>query len=131
MDFLSDSSLYGMHLYQDRILTFHNWPRQIIPDKFSLPQAGFYYTGQSDVTVCFACNLKVNQWERHDKPLEEHKRLSPDCRFLKMFGYGETIQKEEATVEMSPFTFIPNHTSPQIQKTCALPFLDQSTLFSK
>ena len=51
MDLVSDKNLYGMNLYQDRILTFHNWPKQIIPDKFSLAQAVFYYTGQSDVFV--------------------------------------------------------------------------------
>ena len=41
MDLVADKSLYGMILYQDRILTFHNWPNQIIPNKFSLAQAVF------------------------------------------------------------------------------------------
>ena len=63
MDILPDSCLFCMKLYQDRLLTFHHWPKQIIPDKYSLAQAGFYYTGQSDFTICFACGLKVNQWE--------------------------------------------------------------------
>lgn len=95
MDILPDSHLFGMKLYQDRLLTFHHWPKQIIPDKYALAQAGFYYTGQSDFTVCFACSLKVNQWERQDKPWDEHKRLSPDCMYLKMIGYGETSQDEK------------------------------------
>lgn len=72
MDIISDNNMYGMNLYQARILTFHNWPKQIIPNKFCLAQAGFYYTGQSDVIVCFMCNLKVNQWDREDKPWAEH-----------------------------------------------------------
>ena len=90
MDILPESCLFGMKLYQDRLLTFHHWPKQIIPDKYSLAQAGFYYTGQSDFTICFACGLKVNQWERQDNPWDEHIRLSPDCLYLKMIGYGES-----------------------------------------
>ena len=89
---LPESCLFGMKLYQDRLLTFHHWPKQIIPDKYSLAQAGFYYTGQSDFTICFACGLKVNQWERQDKPWDEHIRLSPDCLYLKMIGYGESCR---------------------------------------
>lgn len=92
MDILPESCLFGMKLYQDRLLTFHHWPKQIIPDKYSLAQAGFYYTGQSDFTICFACGLKVNQWERQDKPWDEHIRLSPDCLYLKMIGYGESCR---------------------------------------
>ncbi|MCW4345383.1 MAG: baculoviral IAP repeat-containing protein [Candidatus Thiodiazotropha endolucinida] len=118
MDLVSDNSLYGMHYYQDRILTFHNWPKQIIPDKFCLAQAGFYYTGQSDVTVCFACNLKLNQWDRQDMPWEEHKRLSPDCRYLKMVGYGEISESEDTTMG-------------QTQKASAFPFYNHFKTFSK
>ena len=61
MDILPESCLFGMKLYQDRLMTFHYWPKQIIPDKYSLVQAGFYSTGQSDFTICFACGLKVNK----------------------------------------------------------------------
>lgn len=89
MDILPLDSTYGMTYYSDRVLTFHNWPKQLLPDKFSLAKAGFYYTGQSDLTVCFSCNLKINQWERTDQPLEEHHRLSPDCVYLKIIGYKE------------------------------------------
>ena len=90
MDILPDSCLFCMKLYQDRLLTFHHWPKQIIPDRYSL--AGFYYTGQSDFTICFACGLKVNQWERQDKPWDEHIRLSPDCLYLKLIGNGESCR---------------------------------------
>ena len=92
MDILPESCLFGMKLYQDRLLIFHHWPKQIIPDKYSLAQAGFYYTGQSDFTICFACGLKVNQWERLDRPWDEHIRLSPDCLYLKMIGYSESCR---------------------------------------
>ena len=94
-----------MKLYQDRILTFHNWPKQIIPDKHSLSQAGFYYTGQSDMTVCFACSLKVNQWDRADDAWQEHRRLSPDCMYLKMIGYGEAKPEENKCIENKKLSF--------------------------
>lgn len=95
MDLLPDCQLYGMKRYQDRLRTFYNWPKQIIPDKYALAQAGFYYTGQSDLTVCFACHLKVYQWERHDNPWGEHKRLSPSCHYIMMVGCGDTQSSEK------------------------------------
>lgn len=125
MDILSDRNLFGMKMYQDRLLTFHHWPKQIIPNKYSLAQAGFYYTGQSDITVCFACSLKVNQWNRHDKALDEHKRLSPDCAYLKMIGYGESSDEEKSTEENNKltFTFSPAcDTLGNIGQTFASPF---------
>lgn len=94
MDLLPNSQLYGMQRYQDRVRTFYNWPRQMIPDKYALAQAGFYYTGQSDLTVCFACHLKVFQWERHDNPWSEHKRLSPNCNYIMMVGCCDSQSSE-------------------------------------
>ena len=68
----------------------------MMPDKYSLAHAGFYYTGQSDYTVCFACHLKLNQWERHDSPLREHKLRSPGCIYIKMVSC-ETFYCDDET----------------------------------
>ena len=105
MDIITDQQLYGMKMYQDRLLTYHNWPKQIIPNKHALAQAGFYYTGQSDFTVCFACNLKVNQWERQDNPWDEHKSLSPDCAYIKMVGFGQFDHDEKSCESSRKITF--------------------------
>ena len=90
MDLIPDCQSYGMSLYRDRLLTLHTWPKQLFPNKYALEKAGFYYTGQSDVTVCFSCHLKVGQWESYDQPWEEHKRLSPRCNYLMMVCGGDS-----------------------------------------
>ena len=96
MDLIPDCQSYGMSLYRDRLLTFHNWPKQLFPDKYALAKAGFYYTGQSDVTVCFSCHLKVGQCESYDQPWEEHKRLSPRCNYLMMVCGGDSDYDEHS-----------------------------------
>ena len=48
-----------MTFYQERLQSFKDWPKQLIPDKFSLAKAGFYYTGEHDKVQCFACSVKL------------------------------------------------------------------------
>ena len=68
-----------MTFYQERLQSFKDWPKQLIPDKFSLAKAGFYYTGEQDKVQCFACSVKITRWERTDDPWLEHKQeLSHD-----------------------------------------------------
>ena len=52
MDLIPDRQLYGMNLYLDMLLIFQNWHKQLFPYNNALAQAGFYYSGQSDRTLC-------------------------------------------------------------------------------
>lgn len=79
--------------YEDRLETFRDWPKQIVPDKYALAKAGFRYTGQHDKVECFVCELKLTGWERIDDPWTEHKRWSPHCVYLQLTGCGESEQK--------------------------------------
>ena len=36
MDLIPDRQLYGMNLYLDMRLTFHNWHKQLFPYKYAL-----------------------------------------------------------------------------------------------
>ncbi|XP_072252181.1 E3 ubiquitin-protein ligase XIAP [Leuresthes tenuis] len=47
-----------------------------------LAQAGFYFTGQADRVRCFSCKKTVENWCREDTPVERHKEVSPNCKFL-------------------------------------------------
>ena len=78
-----------MTFYQERLQSFKDWPKQLIPDKFSLAKAGFYYTGEHDKVQCFACSVKITRWERTDDPWLEHKKWSSQCVYLKITGCGE------------------------------------------
>lgn len=93
----TDSCLFGCSVkipsylfYENRLQTFLNWPRQISPDKFALAKAGLFYTGEGDIVKCFACGVRLHQWLAKDTALEEHRKWSPQCVFLKIIGVKET-----------------------------------------
>jgi hypothetical protein len=75
--------------YEVRLTTFNAWPKQIVPNKYSLAKAGLFYSGKSDKCICTFCNLRLAEWSTTDVPLDEHFRHSPDCIFLKMIGYDD------------------------------------------
>lgn len=72
--------------YDDRLFTFLTWPQQITPSKEDLTFAGFYYTGQSDLVKCFMCGVELCQFNCTDTAMEEHRKWSRDCIYLKMIG---------------------------------------------
>ena len=77
--------------YEDRLLTFEHWSKQIQPDKYRLAKAGFFYTGELDKVICFACGVTLREWERTDDPWVEHNKWSKNCVFLKMTGYEVSV----------------------------------------
>ena len=96
MDCCTDSACLfppGMDYYKNRLLTFATYPKQMIPDKYQLARAGFYYTKEGDIVICFQCRVKVSAWERHDNAFAEHYKWSPNCHYLKMVG----IEKPKTT----------------------------------
>lgn len=106
----TDSSLFGCNVkepnymfYEDRLETFQNWPRQISPDKFSIAQAGLYYTGQGDIVKCFTCGVRLHQWLAKDTAFAEHRKWSPHCMFLKIVGTGETERRNKTEVSFQGF----------------------------
>lgn len=75
-----------MEYYENRLRTFDTYPPQMVPDKYELAKAGFYYTGLSDRVICFRCDIKLKDWDKSDNALNEHEKWSPDCQYLKMVG---------------------------------------------
>lgn len=71
-------------LLSDRMKSYETWPIGIKQRPQDLSAAGFFYSGQSDVTICFSCGLLINDWEEDDNPWIEHKRLvKKECKYLK------------------------------------------------
>ncbi|KAK3585619.1 hypothetical protein CHS0354_004531 [Potamilus streckersoni] len=66
-----------------RLQTFINYPASAPGNGIRLARAGFYYSGNSTVTVCYACGGQHSGWNFHDDPFEIHRRISPDCPFLR------------------------------------------------
>nr|CAD7464428.1 unnamed protein product [Timema tahoe] len=66
----------------ERFKTFDGWPLSLKqrPDKLS--EAGFYYTGKGDQTVCFHCGGGLKDWEDDDDPWMEHALWFSKCTYV-------------------------------------------------
>lgn len=81
-------------LMSQRLKSFETWPIGIKQRPQELAEAGFFYSGQSDLTICFSCGLKIRKWESTDNCWVEHKKHSTStCNFLKL--NHETVTKNE------------------------------------
>lgn len=56
-------------------------------DPLELASAGFFYCGNGDSVKCFYCGLGLHKWEKYDKPMYEHKRFAPHCKYIAMIEY--------------------------------------------
>lgn len=45
----------------------------------TLAAAGFYFTGNEDISQCFACKLQINLLKHGVDPMDVHRRQSPSC----------------------------------------------------
>lgn len=82
-----------------RLRSFDSWPVRY-PDSQDLVDAGFFYSGQSDITVCFSCGLYAGKWEKDDNPWVEHQKLAiKECNYLKM--NQEELKRNEKKFEQS------------------------------
>ena len=86
--------------YQDRMVTFYNWPKCLAgPKPDDLALAGFYYTGAGDIVRCFSCNILFKEWEPSNSATQEHLRWSPMCKFIKFV----TDKKQQARCGVENF----------------------------
>ena len=46
--------------------------------------SGFYYTGCGDKVTCFHCGITLRNWKSLDDVDAEHKKHSPECKYLFM-----------------------------------------------
>jgi E3 ubiquitin-protein ligase XIAP len=70
-------------LMSQRLSSFKTWPTAMKQKPQDLAHAGFFYSGHSDVTICFSCGLLVGTWEDDDNPWVEHKKLlETECNYL-------------------------------------------------
>jgi baculoviral IAP repeat-containing protein 7/8 len=72
-------------LPSERLKSFEMWPISLNQKPQDLVDAGFFYSGQSDIAVCFSCGLYAGKWEKNDNPWVEHNKLKTEnCNYLKM-----------------------------------------------
>jgi hypothetical protein len=76
-----------MKSYEQRLMSFQDWPATAPVTAESLAMAGFYYSGRGDSVRCFSCGIALKDWQRGDIAMEEHARYSPSCDFLRQRGH--------------------------------------------
>lgn len=63
----------------ERIATFKGYPDGDTPSVFTLARGGFVYAGREFRVKCPSCEIEVEKFKHDDNPLEEHRKLSPNC----------------------------------------------------
>src|SRR5277367_2296536 len=81
-----------VHLDQ-RLASFTEWPLSDVIAPQDLASSGFYYTGVSDHTCCFASGCGLRNWSQGDDPLSLHKKFFPECEFAQLIG--QTAEKTD------------------------------------
>ena len=61
--------------------TYATWPQQY-PDIEKMVDTGLYYSGSGDAATCIECGVTLESWLITDDPKDEHKKASPDCKFV-------------------------------------------------
>lgn len=50
--------------------------------RWELAEAGFFYTGKEDETICYYCGGGLKDWQEEDQPWEQHARWFSKCPFV-------------------------------------------------
>ncbi len=74
VDFKEEDIKYA----SERMQTFQNWPKILMPNPSQLASAGFIYWNRGDRVRCFSCGLVLCAWKRSDIPLVEYYKWLPD-----------------------------------------------------
>lgn len=68
--------------YRARVDTYRNWPHGDQPklSPRSMARAGFVYLQHgNDEVECFTCGVRIKNWEKNDRPEQEHAKFSRRC----------------------------------------------------
>lgn len=76
------------------------YPADSYCSKDNMATAGLYFLGYDDVVKCFACHVKMQDWDPYsDEPWLKHKEISPKCTFAK-FGTREGLLTVEQWIDV-------------------------------
>ncbi|XP_076549096.1 baculoviral IAP repeat-containing protein 7-B isoform X1 [Osmia lignaria lignaria] len=102
--------------YDARLRTFETWPKSMPQTKEQLADAGFYYIGKGDQTLCYHCGGGLKDWEPEDDPWEQHAKWFSKCYYLLMVQGQDYVNKitgqhisppsKEETMQMNLPSFI-------------------------
>ena len=68
-----------MNILANRVRTYDGrWKHPTLSAEV-MAEAGFYFFHEPDAIKCYACGIKLKNWDINDLPDEEHEKWSPSC----------------------------------------------------
>ena len=64
-----------------RLSTFETWPVTHMKGE-ELAEAGFFYSGVGERTICYQCGIKIDRWRPGDDIWRQHAYYSSSCYYL-------------------------------------------------
>ncbi|CAG9860343.1 unnamed protein product [Phyllotreta striolata] len=71
-----------MNQEKNRLYTFIQWPSNAAVNPQTIARAGFFSTKQGLEVECFACHVKISEWNYGEQVMQKHRTLNPSCPFV-------------------------------------------------
>lgn len=85
-----------------RLRSFQSWPRGMRQKPDDLAEAGLFYTGEGDKTICFYCDGGLKNWEVDDDAWEQHARWFDKCAYVLLMKGRDYVEKVLARARSDP-----------------------------
>lgn len=100
--------------FEDRMNSLTSWPIQMSQNKFKMAQAGWYYTGYSDLAKTFCCGVSHKGWEKNQDPWVVHNKKSIKdfnsfCALSELYKQGVERKKDNSGTTVWDTLFIPDY----------------------
>ena len=112
---------------QSRIESFKTWPIALKQNGESMAIAGFFYTNQSDVVICYLCGVIIRNWQENDDPITEHMKFKRNCRFVNYKCDSLTVKKAIKTNKNDKLLVENDSKVCTIMPTCSSTFKNTNT----
>uniref|UniRef100_A0A182SMI4 Apoptosis 1 inhibitor n=1 Tax=Anopheles maculatus TaxID=74869 RepID=A0A182SMI4_9DIPT len=76
-----------------RVASFKEWPKSMKQTPKQMADAGFFYTGKSDIVQCYCCGGALRDWLTDDEPWMEHAANYSGCYYLNLMKSADFIGK--------------------------------------
>ena len=88
--------------YHSRLITYYNAFHSYVLTRSNklFADAGFFYNGEDDETICYYCGGGLKFWQDDDNPWDEHARWFPRCPYvlvMKGKGFVQQFQDKSKT----------------------------------
>lgn len=76
-----------------RLASFSDWPKSMKQTPQQMADAGFFYTGKSDIVQCFCCGGALRGWLSEDDPWTEHANNFSGCYYVNLTKSNDSTHR--------------------------------------